>query len=52
MSLPRYCYMIKEEYPKKTIPLTIDNLVLRGMSIRNTESMIGLVVYTGHQTKI
>ena len=34
------------------IPLSNDNMVLRGMSLRNTEMIIGVVVYTGHETKI
>ena len=36
----------------KMIPLSNDNVVLRGMSLRNTEMIIGIVVYTGHETKI
>ena len=34
------------------LPLSSENLVLRGMSLRNTESILGVVVYTGHETKI
>lgn len=36
----------------KMIPLSNENVVLRGMSLRNTEMIIGIVVYTGHETKI
>lgn len=36
----------------KQIPLSNENVLLRGMSLRNTESIIGIVVYTGHETKI
>ncbi len=32
--------------------LSNDNMLLRGMSLRNTEEIIGIVVYTGHETKI
>jgi magnesium-transporting ATPase (P-type) len=32
--------------------LNAENLVLRGMSLRNTECITGVVVYTGHETKI
>jgi len=34
------------------IPLSNDNIVLRGMSLRNTEVVYGLAVYTGPETKI
>ena len=33
-------------------PLTNDNVVLRGMSLRNTEYIVGVVIYTGNDTKI
>jgi len=33
-------------------PLDIDNLLLRGSSIQVNEFVYGLVVYTGHETKI
>lgn len=35
-----------------TEPLTIDNLLLRGCTLRNTEWVLGAVVFTGHDTKI
>lgn len=35
-----------------TEPLTIDNLLLRGCTLRNTEWVLGVVVFTGHDTKI
>ena len=34
------------------IPLSNDNVALRGMSLRNTEYVKGIVVYTGHDSKI
>jgi len=34
------------------IPLGDQNFILRGSSLRNTESITGLVAYTGHHTKI
>ena len=34
------------------VPLGEQNFVLRGCSLRNTESVIGLVAYTGHHTKM
>ncbi|KAI9748069.1 MAG: c-5 sterol desaturase, partial [Chaenotheca gracillima] len=33
-------------------PISINNLLLRGCSVRNTEWVLGVVVYTGEQTKI
>jgi len=34
------------------IGLSNDNILLRGMSLRNVEEILGIVVYTGHETKI
>lgn len=34
------------------ISLSAENVALRGMSLKNTPSVTGLVVYTGHDTKI
>ncbi|KIJ34335.1 hypothetical protein M422DRAFT_138587, partial [Sphaerobolus stellatus SS14] len=36
----------------KTIPLGPDQLLLRGTQLRNTPWCYGLVVYTGHETKL
>ncbi|KMP02866.1 P-type ATPase [Coccidioides immitis RMSCC 2394] len=33
-------------------PITINNMLLRGCSLRNTEWVLGVVVFTGLQTKI
>ncbi|KHN98825.1 phospholipid-translocating P-type ATPase domain-containing protein [Metarhizium album ARSEF 1941] len=35
-----------------TEPITIDNLLLRGCNLRNTEWVLGVVVFTGHDTRI
>jgi len=34
------------------IPLDADNVCLRGSTLRNTEWVYGIAVYTGHQTKV
>jgi len=34
------------------ISLNSENLLLRGSSLRNTEFVVGFIVYAGHQTKI
>lgn len=36
----------------KTIPLGPDQMLLRGAQIRNTPWSYGLVVFTGHETKL
>lgn len=35
-----------------TVNLDPDQILLRGSALRNTEQIIGICVYTGHQTKI
>ncbi|CDY27294.1 BnaC04g18740D [Brassica napus] len=37
---------------KQTLPLCPDQLLLRGCSLRNTEYIVGAVVFTGHETKV
>jgi magnesium-transporting ATPase (P-type) len=34
------------------LSLSADNMILRGMSLRNTEEVYGIAVFTGHDTKI
>lgn len=33
-------------------PISIDNVLLRGCNLRNTEWVLGVVIFTGHDTKI
>ncbi|ODV92113.1 hypothetical protein CANCADRAFT_22881 [Tortispora caseinolytica NRRL Y-17796] len=37
---------------KKNIPLTPNQMLLRGANLRNTRWVYGLVVFTGHETKL
>ncbi|XP_072424387.1 probable phospholipid-transporting ATPase IA isoform X2 [Chiloscyllium punctatum] len=37
---------------KSTFPLGQDQILLRGAQLRNTQWVIGIVVYTGHDTKL
>jgi magnesium-transporting ATPase (P-type) len=34
------------------IPLTVENLLLRGSSLRNTDFVYGVAVFTGHDSKV
>ena len=34
------------------IPLNVDMMMLRGSSLRNTEWVYGVAVFTGHETKV
>ncbi|KAF9104570.1 hypothetical protein BGX27_010043 [Mortierella sp. AM989] len=42
----------KEQYKEKTIPVDINNVLLRGHVIRNTHWVIAVIVATGTDTKI
>ncbi|CAM8884390.1 unnamed protein product [Rhodiola kirilowii] len=37
---------------KQTLPLTPNQLLLRGCSLRNTNHIVGVVIFTGHETKV
>ncbi|KAL0839950.1 hypothetical protein ABMA28_016563 [Loxostege sticticalis] len=43
--------MLKETNAK-TIPLGLDQMLLRGAMLRNTSWVYGVVIYTGHETKL
>uniref|UniRef100_A0A7N0VNK4 Phospholipid-transporting ATPase n=1 Tax=Kalanchoe fedtschenkoi TaxID=63787 RepID=A0A7N0VNK4_KALFE len=36
----------------QTLPLSPNQLLLRGCSLRNTKHIVGVVVFTGHETKV
>lgn len=40
-----------EHSNKERVALSKENLLLRGCTIRNTEAVMGIVVYAGHETK-
>ncbi|XP_004645731.1 probable phospholipid-transporting ATPase VD isoform X1 [Octodon degus] len=40
-----------EHSNKQRVGLNKENLLLRGCTIRNTEAVVGIVVYAGHETK-
>ncbi|KAM6261490.1 phospholipid-transporting ATPase VD isoform 2-T5 [Porphyrio hochstetteri] len=40
-----------EHSNKDRVGLSKDNLLLRGCTVRNTEAVVGIVVYAGHETK-
>jgi magnesium-transporting ATPase (P-type) len=35
----------------RLIPLKVDSLFLRGTTLRNTAWVVGVVIFTGHETK-
>ncbi|XP_067154192.1 phospholipid-transporting ATPase VD [Apteryx mantelli] len=40
-----------EHSNKEQVGLSKENLLLRGCTVRNTEAVVGIVVYAGHETK-
>ena len=40
------------ESNEKGIPMSIDNVCLRGMILENTQEVYGCAIYTGHDTRI
>ncbi|PIA47079.1 hypothetical protein AQUCO_01400049v1 [Aquilegia coerulea] len=37
---------------KQTLPLSPNQILLRGCSLRNTEYIVAVVIFTGHETKV
>ncbi|KAI3516355.1 hypothetical protein L1887_15270 [Cichorium endivia] len=37
---------------KQTVPIGPNQILLRGCSLRNTEYIVGTVIFTGHETKV
>ncbi|QDZ23003.1 phospholipid-transporting ATPase [Chloropicon primus] len=42
----------KVNYEIKTYPVSPESILLRGSNLRNTEVVYGVVVYTGHESKV
>ncbi|KAK2491489.1 hypothetical protein MC885_000539 [Smutsia gigantea] len=40
-----------EHFNKERVGLSKENILLRGCTVRNTEAVVGIVVYAGHETK-
>lgn len=39
-------------FAKETIPINPENILLRGSSVKNTEFIYGITIFTGHDTKV
>lgn len=44
--------MAKIKQIESEVPLNADNLILRGSSLRNTNYVYGISIFTGHDTKV
>ena len=51
-ALYRFEGTAKFNYQREKIPINPDNIILRGSSLKNTENVCGIVVFTGHETKV
>lgn len=47
-----YTYEGNLKYENRVLPLGVDQLLLRGTSLRNTSFVNGVVIFTGHETKL
>lgn len=37
---------------KETYPISVENVLLRGCSLKNTSWIVGIVIFAGHETKV
>ena len=42
----------KIDVDEPLIPLDVENMLMRGSSLRNTAWVYGIAIYTGHETKV
>lgn len=45
-------HLLRGDNFSSKLPLTVENLLLRGSKLKNTDYIIGAVAYTGHETKV
>jgi phospholipid-transporting ATPase len=45
-------FVSEKDFESLNIPLDANQLLLRGSSLRNTDYVYGIIVYTGHESKI
>ena len=46
------CFTSSEHAQPRNLPLSADQLLLRGAQLRNTPWVYGVAVYTGHESKL
>lgn len=51
-SIYSFAGFIKFSDRELQVPIDIDQILLRGSSLRNTGSVYGVAIYTGHDTKV
>ena len=48
--MSRLCYTVQQQ--AKAVPVTMNEMLLRGCTLKNTGYILGLAVYTGNETRI